>query len=337
MVRTSSPRTLWPLGTIAAETNLMELDVMSSHFRKVKNQYSVFCHLLDTPDRKEDLASVALQSPVIYHATLYVATAQQSACAQSASNAKGIRSSLFHERVVLRFVQTAISTSKLPSEEIIFAAALLGISQGVAQMVRLRGGVNCMSMPVLFNLLEWDVAYHLQKFTKAFNPCSNNGVQARWGMLALTYWRPFDDEAIHDGVPQIDEAARLAGLLSYLLVYEGGYHDLLSELIIKRLQDECAKLRSESHILGLLCKACTNRLCLVLWTLYCGGVFATNEVRSWFTEQIGIVAGGTGKDWSRTNSILDKFVWDDKTCERPMKQRWRESLATAEVPTIYEV
>ncbi|KAI4288345.1 MAG: hypothetical protein L6R35_002389 [Caloplaca aegaea] len=129
LVRTSSPRTLWPLGTVAAETNLMELDIMSSHFRKVKNQYSVFCNLLNTPDRKEDLASVALQSPVIYHATLYVATAQQSACAQSASNAKGIRSSLFHEGVVLRFVQTAISTSKLPSDEVIFAAALLGISQ----------------------------------------------------------------------------------------------------------------------------------------------------------------------------------------------------------------
>ena len=103
--------------------------VACTDFRNVKNQYSVFCHLLDTPDRKEDLASVALQSPVVYHATLYVATAQQSACAQSASNAKGIRSSLFHEGVVLRFVQTAISTSKLPSEDVIFAAALLGISQ----------------------------------------------------------------------------------------------------------------------------------------------------------------------------------------------------------------
>ena len=76
-------------------------------------------------------------------------------------------------------------------------------------------------------ILYRDVAHHLQKLTKAFNPCSNNGVQARWGMLALTYWRPFDGEAIQDGVPQIDEAARLAGLLSYLLVYEGGYHDLL--------------------------------------------------------------------------------------------------------------
>ena len=30
-------------------------------------------------------------------------------------------------------------------------------TQGVAQMVRLRGGVNCMTMPVLFNLLEWYV------------------------------------------------------------------------------------------------------------------------------------------------------------------------------------
>ncbi|KAL9016636.1 MAG: hypothetical protein Q9185_006009 [Variospora sp. 1 TL-2023] len=191
MVRTSSPRTLWPLGTVAAETSLMELDVMSSHFRKVKNQYSVLCHLLDTPDCKEDLASIALQSPVIYHATLYVATAQQSACARSTSNAKGIRSSLFHEGIVLRFVQTAIRTSKLPSEEVIFAAALLAHlrrksersnasrgtdpfganeifvsstrillmsgTQGVAQMVRLRGGVHCMTMPVLFNLLEWYV------------------------------------------------------------------------------------------------------------------------------------------------------------------------------------
>ncbi|KAL8644998.1 MAG: hypothetical protein Q9210_006957 [Variospora velana] len=129
MVRTSSPRSLWPLGTVAARTSLIELDVLSSHFRKVKSQYSVFSHLLDTPNRNEELASVALQSPVIYHATLYVATAQQTACTRSASNAKGIRNPLFHEGVVLRFVQTAISTSKLPSEEVIFATALLGISQ----------------------------------------------------------------------------------------------------------------------------------------------------------------------------------------------------------------
>lgn len=276
-------------------------------------------------------------------------------------------------------------------------------TQGVAQMVRLRGGVHRLTMPFLFSLLEWsvspvaaplleaaynnarlvgthtlnlaadvgygdtlqppfnirpqlqstrpsdgmsftflsrrrilykEVAHNLEKLTKSHNVSSRNKVQARCGMLALTDWHPSDGEAVHDHIPQMDEAARLAGLLSYRLVYDGGYHDLISELMVTRLRDECSKLYGEKHILGLLYNPCSDRLCLLLWSLYCGGVFATNEVRAWFVERIRVVAGSTGKDWPRTRNILDKFVWDDETCEGPMKQLWRESLVTEELTAV---
>ncbi|KAI4096243.1 MAG: hypothetical protein LQ344_001069 [Seirophora lacunosa] len=425
VARTSSPHFLWPLGTVAAKTNLSELDIVSYHFEKVKSQCSVFSHLIDTPDDNRDLASVVLHSPVIYHATLYVADVQQSACTRSAWAANGTRGPLFHEGIVLRYVQNAISTSILPSEEVIFATALLGIAQlifegsqsgamhleGVAQMVRLRGGVHRLTMPFLFSLLEWsvspvaaplleaayharlvgthtlnlaadvgygdtlqppfnirpqlpyhspdesmrpsdgmsftflsrrrvlykEVAHNLEKLTKSHNVSSRNKVQARCGMLALTDWHPSDGGAVHNHIPQMDEAARLAGLLSYRLVYDGGYHDLISELMVTRLRDECSKIYGEKHILGLLYNPCSDRLCLLLWSLYCGGVFATNEVRAWFVERIRVVAGSTGKDWPRTRNILDKFVWDDETCEGPMKQLWRESLVTEEVTAVYQV
>lgn len=167
-----SLRMLWPLGTVAARTNYSELNLVSIHFQKVKSHYSIFSHVLDHPNSEKDLASVVLHSPVIYHATLYVAITQQRSCWKSYGS--GVRNPLFHEAIVLRSVRDAISKSFLPQDEIIFAIALLGVVQlifersksgathldGVAQMVRLRGGVKSMAMPLLYNLLEWLVGMH---------------------------------------------------------------------------------------------------------------------------------------------------------------------------------
>lgn len=47
----------------------------------------------------------------------------------SAQALNGVRGAFFHEALVLRFVQNAISEPCTPSEEVIFATALLGISQ----------------------------------------------------------------------------------------------------------------------------------------------------------------------------------------------------------------
>ena len=83
------------------------------------------------------------------------------------------------------------------------------------------------------------------------------------------------------------------------------------------------KLRSEHEAVGLLHH---NRLCLILWILYCGGAFATDKLRAWYTNNIRIVSGDTGKDWYRTKEILKYFAWNDDACEGPMGELWRESL-----------
>ncbi len=115
---------LEPLAALADA--LPRLKRRPTDFQKIKFNCSVFSHLLDTPEHEKDLASVVLQSQVIYHATLYTATLQRFAC--SPPN-KGIRSALHHEALVLRSVQKAISETHIPSEEVIFATALLGISK----------------------------------------------------------------------------------------------------------------------------------------------------------------------------------------------------------------
>lgn len=88
--------------------------------------------MLENPDSEKELASIVLQSSVIYHATLYAVTMQQRSCAVLFSS--GVRDPLVHEAIVLRSVQDAISKSVLPQDEIIFAISLLGISQ-VSQII----------------------------------------------------------------------------------------------------------------------------------------------------------------------------------------------------------
>lgn len=151
-------------------------------------------------------------------------------------------------------------------------------------------------------------------------------MRAHSAMLALTTWRPFEGEVGYNDVPKMDEAARIAGLLYYRLVYPGGRYDHTIEFMAMRLRNECLCLRNEQHMFGVLYSGCSNRLCLILWICYCGGIFAPGELPGWFADQIKIVAGGTDKDWNRTKEILKKFSWDDEACEGPMKQLWRESL-----------
>lgn len=151
-------------------------------------------------------------------------------------------------------------------------------------------------------------------------------MRAHSAMLALAGWRPASGQVPYERIPQMDEGARLAGLLYYRLVYAGGRHDQTTESMAMRLKEECLLLRNEQHLFSQLYRGCSNRLCLILWILYCGGSFATGELRAWYAEHVKLIAGGTGKDWTRTKDILRRFVWDDKACEGPMKQLWRESL-----------
>ncbi len=152
-------------------------------------------------------------------------------------------------------------------------------------------------------------------------PCQ--AMRANSGMQALRNWRPL--EGATELASVLDEAARLAGLLYYRLVYMGGKHDFATESMLTQLQSVCIRLRDEKDILGSLYQGCTNRLCLILWICYCGGTFAAGELRAWYTDRLSIVAGNTGKDWNLTKDILKKFAWDDEACEGPMRQLWRES------------
>lgn len=171
------------------------------------------------------------------------------------------------------------------------------------------------------------IARNLEMLAPPINPpsASCQRMRANSAMQALRSWRPVEGATGLASVPQLDEAARLAGLLYYRLVYMGGKHDFATESMSTQLQSECIRLRDERHILGLLYQGCSNRLCLILWICYCGGTFAAGELRAWYTDRISIVAGSTGKDWNRTKDILRKFAWDDEACEGPMRQLWRES------------
>ncbi|KAL8722319.1 MAG: hypothetical protein Q9225_001167 [Loekoesia sp. 1 TL-2023] len=420
------PRCLWPIGTMAARTNSSELRVISDQFQKIKKGYSIFSHLHDDADYNMDLASVVLQSPVVYHATLYVATTQNICCAWLSKSNSGARDPLLHEAFVLRFVQNAISKSAQPPEEVILATALLGIAQlifersqsgvthleGVAQMVRIRGGVQYINIPILLTLLEWYGILKLRLSSKLAYLCRiigmrtlNISIDARYGsmlpppsylrpqlpchsldeslppsdetdevsfaflaqrrmlhkeivemlqtlamavnhgyihhsktqaysaMQALYTWKSVGGEGSNERIPQLDQTARSAGLLFYRLVYSGLPAKLCDIMKVMLLQTEIMRFRNTRHVFGLLYHGCTYRLCLILWSLYCGGVFARDQLRGWYIDTIRSVSGDTGKDWSRTKWILKKFLWDDEACEEPMKQLWRETLVDDENAT----
>ncbi|KAL9604136.1 MAG: hypothetical protein Q9219_000724 [cf. Caloplaca sp. 3 TL-2023] len=361
--RKESPRSVWPIGTVAARTNFAELNLVSIHFQKIKSHYSIFSHLLDTPDSDKDLASVVLQSPIIYHATLYVATKQQTSCAFSFGN--GVRNPLIHEAIVLRSVQDVISKSALPQDDVIFAVALLGISQpkrrdpsrdiaddveyghvlqapfnlrpqnpchGSDESLRPSEGISFMFL-ARRRMLYMEIAQNLSTLVTPVRRLDAvpNQSQRHAAMLALSCWQPIRLEVEHDLAPQLDESARLAGLLYYHLVYEGGTPSLCTTFKVMQLPSELLKLCNNQHVFSLLYHGCSNRLCLILWILYCGGVFATGPLRTWYADKINSVSGGTGKDWTRTKEILKYFAWDEDACAIPMRRLWLESLATDEV------
>lgn len=171
------------------------------------------------------------------------------------------------------------------------------------------------------------IAQNLEMLTPPVNTTesSRQRMRAHSAMLALNTWRPAEGAATLASVPQLDQAARLAGLLYYRLVYMGGKHDVETDFMSTQLQSECTRLHDEQHILSSLYQGCSNRLCLILWICYCGGTFAAGELRAWYAHRISIIAGNTGKDWGCTKEILRRFAWDDEACEGPMKQLWRES------------
>ncbi|KAL8931904.1 MAG: hypothetical protein Q9211_006657 [Gyalolechia sp. 1 TL-2023] len=356
--RRTAPRSLWPIGTVAARTNFSELNLISAHFHQVRSRYSIFSHVLTNPDSARDLASVVLQSSVIYHATLYVVTIQLRSCAMPLSS--GVRNPIVHEAIVLRSVQDAISSSVLPRDEIIFAIVLLGISQGVAKMMHTLDIADEVEyghmLPAQYNLrpqlpshseneslrlsegisfiflaqrqiIHMELAQNLQMIA---TPIESYGVShsrsyAHAAMLALSNWISNSFQVSYSYEPnlQLDEPARIGGLLYYCLAYEGGRHSAHTTFSASQLRSELMKLRSEHEAVGLLHH---NRLCLILWILYCGGAFATDKLRAWYTNNIRIVSGDTGKDWYRTKEILKYFAWNDDACEGPMGELWRESL-----------
>lgn len=124
----------------------------------------------------------------------------------------------------------------------------------------------------------------------------------------------------------MDDAARLAGLLYHRLLRRGACKDADTEDLTQQLQQEILSLKNNRHIFGLLYYGCSNRLCLILWMLYCGGINATGSIRAWHTEHIRTVYVQYQMTWGRTKSILRKFAFDDRACEGPMKQLWNESL-----------
>ncbi|KAL9003716.1 MAG: hypothetical protein Q9188_003439 [Gyalolechia gomerana] len=410
--RRTPPRSLWPTGTVAARTNFAELNLVSTRkqqmptkasllitaLAKVQSHYSIFSHVLENPDSEKELASVVLQSSVIYHATLYAVTMQQRSCAVLFSS--GVRNPLVHEAIVLRSVQDAISKSVLPQDEIIFAISLLGISQLIFERSK-SGAIHLDVIYLRFSLMTYsfllagmhtldiaddveyghtlpapsnlraqlpchsedeslrpseeisfmflaqrrmiytEIAQNLQMLATPIKACSvsHSRVHAHAAMLALADWK---QNCIQVGygykaIPQLDEPARLGGLLYYRLAYEGGSLSTCAAFKALQLQSELVKLRNEQDwsftsslgsrkAFGLLPHGCSNRLCLILWILYCGGVFATDELRAWYTKIIRIVSGDTGKDWDRTKEILKYFAWNDDACEGPMRELWRDSL-----------
>lgn len=195
-------------------------------------------------------------------------------------------------------------------------------------------------------MIYTEIAQNLQMLATPIKACSlsHSRVHAHAAMLALAGWKP---NCIQVGygykaIPQLDEPARLGGLLYYRLAYEGGSLSTCATFKALRLQSELMKLRNKqdwsftSSLLsrkafGLLHHGCSNRLCLILWILYCGGVFATDELRAWYTKNIRIISGDTGKDWDRTKEILKYFAWNDDACEGPMRELWRDSLVNDDV------
>lgn len=182
-------------------------------------------------------------------------------------------------------------------------------------------------------IIYMEIARNMEKLAPSVDDLGMvcNKDQARAAMLALDSWQPFEGEVVYEHVHQMDGAVRFAGLLYYRLVYEGGKRDDKTESMALRLQDELVNLKNEHHIFGLLYHGCSNRLCLTLWLMFCGGAFAAGEVRAWYTKHIRLVAGGTGKAWNRIRELLEKFLFHDEACEGPMKQLWMESLTLNEI------
>ena len=182
-------------------------------------------------------------------------------------------------------------------------------------------------------VLYKEIARNMQMLGPAVRNANANDckAQAQAAMVALNNWRPVDSGVVaHEHVPQLDETTRLAGLLYYHLVYNGAMATVCVTIKVLQLQSGLSELRNEQHVFGMLYHGCSNRVSLILWHLYCGGVFATDDVRAWYTSKIKTISGGTGKDWNRTKNILKKFLWDDAACEEPMKQLWHESLSKGE-------
>lgn len=143
------PHLLWPNGTTTAaacsstgELSLiacrqlslysiqywppLRLTLTKKDLDRIQSHYSIFSKLLDSPYRYGDLVAMILQSRVVYHATLYTATMQRF---KRSSASHDLRSPLYHEGYVLRSVQNAIAQAVSPTDETIFATALLGMSQ----------------------------------------------------------------------------------------------------------------------------------------------------------------------------------------------------------------
>ena len=143
----------------------------------------------------------------------------------------------------------------------------------------------------------------------------------------LCSWQPTGRTGYaEDDVLHIGEAVRLAALLYFRLRFgDQQEHKAPARTLALQLQQELMRQRGRSHIVWILYHGCYNRLALILWMLYCGGIFTRGSARKWFVDQIKGTAGIAGTNWSSTRAVLMKFMYNGEQCEAPMKKLFDES------------
>lgn len=139
---------------------------------------------------------------------------------------------------------------------------------------------------------------------------------------ALLAWQEAD-YCNTDDIPTIDCAARAAGLLYYHLIHQTKDSKIIGPLV-DQLQSELTKLHSKQNLLWVVYHGCSNRLALIVWMLYCGGVHTQGEQRAWYIDQIRIAAPNVS--WTAIEGVLQRFVYNKEICQPSMTKLWVESL-----------
>ncbi|KAL9611762.1 MAG: hypothetical protein Q9167_003610 [Letrouitia subvulpina] len=357
-----NPYSLDPLSTFPVQALPQEVDLARFQMGKMKGPFCIFYSWFNMPESENLMLRLVMSTPVLYHALLYMATVNFVGVNQN--RLVGLRNALVHERKIIGMVQRELNKPIQPSEEIIFGTGMLAISQIGIINLEVDEPPAMLSAPrtltrktplfeqsrysstsnapyavfkylALHRVLDADLADYMDRLNSLYPPAQRR----RWTGLsdfardeqryhekavdqALLAWQEAD-YCSTENISTVDNAARAAGLLYYHLVHRTNDNKTIDPLV-DQLQSELIKLHSKQNLLWVVYHGCSNRLALIVWMLYCGGVHAQGEQRAWYVDQIRIAAPNVS--WAAIKGVLQNFVYNEEVCQPSMMQLWVESL-----------